>query len=108
MRSALGSVSGGKASLTTVHAKLEAIVLRARRHQGVGNSIADARARAEYLRNAATVVVLGQRVPWWGADRKGYTTTTTTTTSRQRAGPDRVGYGVVEDERNSGRSARGL
>jgi hypothetical protein len=64
MRSALGSVSGSKASLTTVHAKLEAIVLRARRHQGVGNSIADARATTEYLRNAAAAVVLGE---WVGA-----------------------------------------
>jgi len=33
MRSALGTVSGSKASLTTVHANLEAIVVRARRHQ---------------------------------------------------------------------------
>jgi hypothetical protein len=35
MRSALGTVSGSKAPLTTVHAKLEAIVVRARRHQSV-------------------------------------------------------------------------
>jgi hypothetical protein len=35
MSSALGSVSGSKAPLTTVHAKLEAIVVRARRHQSV-------------------------------------------------------------------------
>jgi hypothetical protein len=35
MRSALGTVSGSKAPLTTVHAKLEAIVVRARRHQYV-------------------------------------------------------------------------
>ncbi|EAT91163.1 hypothetical protein SNOG_01514 [Parastagonospora nodorum SN15] len=33
MRSALGTVSGSKAPLTTVHANLEAIVVRARRHQ---------------------------------------------------------------------------
>jgi hypothetical protein len=84
MRSALGSVSGSKASLTTVHAKLEAIVLRARRHQGVGNSIADARATTECLRNAAAAVVLGARVRlgwwWWGQPgREGYTT------NRQRA-----------------------
>lgn len=60
MRSALGSVSGSKAPLTTVHAKLEATVLRARRHQGSGSSTADARACAASLRNAAAVLALGR------------------------------------------------
>lgn len=59
MRSALGSVSGSKAPLTTVHAKLEATVLRARRHQGSGSCTADARAGAESLRNAAAGFALG-------------------------------------------------
>jgi hypothetical protein len=42
----LGSVSGSKAALATVHAKLEAMVLRARRHQGLRHSTANARAGA--------------------------------------------------------------
>jgi hypothetical protein len=52
-KSALGvCVRQGKRPLTTVHAKLEAMVLRARRgtHQGVRNSAAgDARARGRVI-----------------------------------------------------------
>jgi hypothetical protein len=57
MHSALGTVSGSKAALPTVHAKLEALVLRARRHQGGRCSTANARAGAAFLRNAAAVAL---------------------------------------------------
>jgi hypothetical protein len=51
----LGLCQAVRLLLTTVHAKLEATVLRARRHQGVGTLTAKARACAECLRNAAAV-----------------------------------------------------